>query len=81
MVVRDCEGKRGGLALMWKRHVKVELHNYSRYHIDVKIVEQDGFKWRFTGIYGEPATEKRDKMEAFEDCIPDHADHNLPKPS
>lgn len=61
MVVKDCKGKSGGLALLWKRHVHVELRNYSRYHIDVKIVEQDGFTRRFTGIYGEPATDKRDK--------------------
>ena len=61
MIVKDCEGKSGGLALMWKKHVNAELHNYSRYHIDMKIVEQDGYKWRFTGIYGEPSSDKKDK--------------------
>jgi hypothetical protein len=61
MVVRDCEGRSRGLTLMWKRHVNIELHNFSRYHIDVQVVEQDGYRWRFTGIYGEPTTEKRDK--------------------
>jgi hypothetical protein len=61
MVVKECEGRSGGLALMWKKHVDVELHNFSRNHIDVIIVEQDGFRWRFTGIYGEPTTEKKEK--------------------
>jgi exonuclease III len=61
MVVRECDGRSGGLALLWKRHINVELHNFSRYHIDVKITEQDGYKWRFTGIYGEPATDKRER--------------------
>lgn len=59
MIVRDCEGKSGGLALFWKKEVNLELLNYSKNHIDAKIVEKDGFKWRFTGIYGEPANDKR----------------------
>lgn len=59
MVVRDCEGKSGGLALLWKKEVVLILHNYSKYHIDVEVVEQDGFRWRFTGIYGEPSSDKR----------------------
>lgn len=59
MMVRDCEGKSRGLALPWKKEVKLELHNCSRYHIDAKLVENDGFKWRFVGIYGEPASAKR----------------------
>uniref|UniRef100_A0A453KYM4 Reverse transcriptase domain-containing protein n=2 Tax=Aegilops tauschii subsp. strangulata TaxID=200361 RepID=A0A453KYM4_AEGTS len=60
MIVKGCEGKRGGLALMWKRHVNAKLHNYSRYHIDMEIVEQDGYKWQFTGVYGEPSSDKKD---------------------
>jgi hypothetical protein len=30
-------------------------------HIDVDITESDGFKWRFTGIYGEPRADKREE--------------------
>jgi hypothetical protein len=33
----------------------------SKYHIDTEITEPDGFVWRFTGIYGEPKTEDREK--------------------
>lgn len=54
MVVQRCEGKRGGLALMWKRHINAKLHNFSRYHVDMEITKQDGYKWCFAGIYGEP---------------------------
>jgi hypothetical protein len=32
----------------------------SKYHIDAIIKEDDGFEWRFTGVYGEPKTELRD---------------------
>jgi exonuclease III len=61
MFVKDCDGKSGGLALFWKKEVNIELRNFSRYHIDVEVVEEDGFRWRFTGIYGEPSTEKKEK--------------------
>lgn len=57
MFARDCDGKSGGLALFWKKEVQIEQHNFSRYHIDVEVVEKDGFRWRFTGIYGEPASD------------------------
>jgi hypothetical protein len=53
MVVKDCEGRRGGLALFWKRDVIVNLRWKSRFHIDVDVEEENGRKWRLTGIYGE----------------------------
>ncbi|XP_073360464.1 uncharacterized protein [Aegilops tauschii subsp. strangulata] len=64
MVVKDCCGKGGGggLALFWKRDVDVKLTGFvSRYHIDTDIMEQDGYVWRFTGIYGEPKMELKDQ--------------------
>ena len=33
----------------------------SKYHIDAMIREDDGFEWRFTGIYGEPKAEEREQ--------------------
>lgn len=63
MVVKDSmgrKGKSGGLVLFWKEGINVELHNYSKYHIDVEIIERDGFRWRLTGIYGEPASNKKE---------------------
>jgi exonuclease III len=62
MLVKDSSGQSGGLAMFWKRDVKVQLIGApSRYHIDTEITEQDGFVWRFTGIYGEPKVEEREK--------------------
>lgn len=37
------------------------LRNYFDNHIDVDVLEDDGYKWRFTGIYGHPQTEDRYK--------------------
>uniref|UniRef100_A0ACD5ZUT1 Uncharacterized protein n=1 Tax=Avena sativa TaxID=4498 RepID=A0ACD5ZUT1_AVESA len=53
-------GRSGGLALLWRREVNVEIHPYSQYHMDA-IIKEDGKEWRFSGIYGEPHTELRDK--------------------
>jgi hypothetical protein len=61
MVVKDCVGKGGGLAVFWLRGIDVVLRNFSDNHIDVDVCEDDGYKWRFTGIYGFPQTEDRHK--------------------
>ncbi|KAE8790954.1 hypothetical protein D1007_34768 [Hordeum vulgare] len=58
-VERDSEGKSGGVDVFWRRGVLVELRNFSRFHIDLEIREEDGFKWRFTVMYGEPRVEKK----------------------
>lgn len=51
----------GGIAVFWRWGINVVLRNYSDNHIDVDVVEMDGFKWRFTGIYGFPQIEDRHK--------------------
>jgi hypothetical protein len=53
MIAVDCKGRSGGLALFWRRGVDVRLRWKGRYHIDVDVIEENGTKWRFTGIYGE----------------------------
>src|SRR6266540_1975639 len=60
VVFKESDGKSGGLAMFWKREVNLRLRWLGRMHIDVDIVEDDGFKWRLTRIYGEPRVEKRE---------------------
>ena len=60
MVVKNCEGQSGGLALFWRNSVNLAAGLKSRYHIDATITQPDGLQWRFTGIYGEPRAEKRE---------------------
>jgi exonuclease III len=62
VVFVESVGKSGGLALFWKHGINLSLRSMGRMHIDVDIIESDGFKWRFTGIYGEPRAEKREEM-------------------
>ena len=50
----------GGLALLWKNSLTVDVQTYSPRHIDAIVTEENGNrKWRFTGFYGHPETNKR----------------------
>ena len=55
----DANGSSGGLVLMWKEEWEIEVWNYSKNHMDVKIVSPQGEQWRFSGIYGEPSQQDR----------------------
>jgi exonuclease III len=61
VVVKDCMGYSGGLALFWKRDVDITIKSISKYHIDALVKEEDGWVWRLTGIYGEPKAEGKGK--------------------
>lgn len=58
MVAKSSSGTSGGLALFWRRGIDVTVKSISTYHIDVAIKEE-GWKWRFTGIYGESRNEEK----------------------
>jgi hypothetical protein len=61
MEVVECKGRSGGLALFWKKDVNVEMRWKGRYHIDVNVTQEDGSKWRFTGVYGESKSGEKEK--------------------
>ena len=50
--VFESEGMSGGLLLMWKEEVKIQVNSVSKNYIDVTVNEEGGR--RFTGLYGEP---------------------------
>ena len=60
LMVKNSTGTSGGLALFWRKEVDLTVKSLSKYHIDAIIKEKDGFKWRFTGIYGESRSEAKD---------------------
>ena len=43
---------RGGLALIWKEDVQVDLINYTMHDVMVKVTEADGFTWFLMCFYG-----------------------------
>ncbi|XP_075640297.1 uncharacterized protein LOC142612050 [Castanea sativa] len=50
----------GGLALLWKSSIKVDVQTYLPRHINLIVIEEQSKKqWRFTGFYGHPKTNKR----------------------
>ncbi|XP_059436514.1 uncharacterized protein LOC132169501 [Corylus avellana] len=56
----DSVGKSGGLALLWKNDVSIEIQNYSRWHINAVFNSVSGTQaWKFTGFYGNPNASKR----------------------
>ncbi|KAJ1295804.1 hypothetical protein BS78_01G250800 [Paspalum vaginatum] len=60
MMVKDSIGASGGLALFWKKEVDLPVKSLSKYHIDAIRKEEDGFEWRFTGIYEESKSKEKD---------------------
>ncbi|XP_062152034.1 uncharacterized protein LOC133860439 [Alnus glutinosa] len=53
-------GRSGGLALLWKENLFLEIFNYSRQHINAIIRNEDGSPgWKFTGFYGFPNAARR----------------------
>ncbi|KAL3839206.1 hypothetical protein ACJIZ3_023797 [Penstemon smallii] len=61
-VYTEARGKSGGLALLWRKEVRVELQSFSENHIDAYVfMENDHVGWRLTGFYGEPDATKRKK--------------------
>ncbi|XP_075658946.1 uncharacterized protein LOC142628792 [Castanea sativa] len=55
----------GGLALIWKEEVRLEVINYTDNHVLAKVVEDDGFQWFLTGFYGWPETTQKHKSWAL----------------
>ena len=52
-------GRSGGLALLWKEGIGLEIQNFSSHHIDSHISYKDGRTWRLTGFYGRPEDHRR----------------------
>ena len=44
----------GGLALLWKNDITMQVINYTTNHVLAKVTEEDGFVWYMTGFYAWP---------------------------
>ena len=54
MLVVPCLGWRGGLAMLWKEEVDLNIQTYNQNHIDTLILTKQNMSWRITGFYGKP---------------------------
>nr|GMD14538.1 uncharacterized protein LOC109167502 [Ipomoea batatas] len=62
---RIIEGHRGGLALLWKDIIGVNIKSYFANHIDSEVsLNSSDTRWRFTGFYGVP--ERHSRQESWE---------------
>lgn len=60
-LVVPSKGRSGGLALLWKEELKVDVQSYLDSHIDAIIDNGEiGQQWRLTGFYGNSETSKRE---------------------
>lgn len=59
-IALDCEGRSGGITLLWKEEVKVSVLSYSKQHIDALIIDcANNTEWHITGVYGHPDSAHR----------------------
>nr|XP_023870319.1 uncharacterized protein LOC111982934 [Quercus suber] len=57
-LIVPSDGSKGGLAMLWKEGIKVEVQTYSQEHIDVWVKGGwNGSHWHLTSFYGNPDTE------------------------
>ena len=57
-----CQGRSGGLALLWSREINLEIKSFGSQHINAVVTEESSnFKWRLTSFYGHPQTYMRQK--------------------
>ncbi|KAL8155443.1 hypothetical protein AgCh_000728 [Apium graveolens] len=57
----DCQGRSGGIFLLWKKEHSTHLLIFSKHHINVEVNTADNQPWRLTGFYGEPDIAQRRK--------------------
>lgn len=55
----------GGLALLWKDEVVLDVINFTTNHILAKVIEEDGFIWYLIGFYGWSETNQKSKSWAL----------------
>ena len=54
MLVVLCIRRAGGLAMLWKEEVSLDIQTYSSNHIVAHIMTDPNSLWRLTGFYGRP---------------------------
>jgi len=61
-LVVDCQGRKGGLTVLWGRDIHLLILNYSHCHVDA-LIDDDPRKgsWFFIGIYGFPEVSQRSR--------------------
>jgi endonuclease/exonuclease/phosphatase family metal-dependent hydrolase len=75
-IVNPTTTRSGGVMLLWKRGINIQLMFSHPNYIDVSVQESLDKVWRLTGVYGEPRWD--DKYKTWERIRELHAQSNLP---
>ena len=59
MLAVPCVRRVGGLAMLWKSEVLLDIQTYSLNHIDTHILNDPSSPWRLTGFYGRPEQDRK----------------------
>jgi hypothetical protein len=76
IIVKPSSNRSGGVILLWRSGINIQLRASSPNYFDVIVQESDDKIWRLTGIYGEPRWE--DKYKTWDRVRDLHARSNLP---
>ncbi|KAL8155863.1 hypothetical protein AgCh_001059 [Apium graveolens] len=71
-----CQGRGGGLAMLWRDVDEAEVMGYSQNHIDITTRVAGMIEWRLTGLYGEPNRSLRENTWNLMRILKDRS--NLP---
>ena len=69
MFVIPSHGRSGGLVMLWRQEMGLEIRNYSRHHIDCGVSDTEGKVWRLIGFYGHLEAHKRSESWALLDHL------------
>ena len=59
MLAIPCVRRVGGLAMLWKSEVSLDIQTYSLNHIDAHILNDPSTPWRLTSFYGRPKDHRK----------------------
>ena len=59
MLIWESGRQSGGLLLLWRMNLKVTSSTVRSNHLDIHIEENCDAGWRFTGLYGDPSSGRK----------------------
>lgn len=54
-----CQGRKGGLIILWKDEVALSLKSFSKHHINMEVMEGGRCAWKLTDFLGGCTSESR----------------------
>lgn len=62
LLVVPCVCRAGGLAMLWKDEVNLDVQTYSLNHMNARIMNNPNSPWRLMGFYGRSEEQQKHKV-------------------